>query len=97
MSPVTSGVATPIGHLANDVPHQELLSRVFAWIPFPPIANAAGIPAISLPLGWDEVNHVPVGAMFGAGHGQDALLLQLATEIEAARSGFPTLATGAPA
>ena len=96
LSPVTSGVAPPIGHLANDVPHEELLSRVFAWIPFPPIANAAGTPAISLPLGWDEANHVPVGAMFGAVNGQDALLLQLATEIEAARGGFATLATGAP-
>jgi Asp-tRNA(Asn)/Glu-tRNA(Gln) amidotransferase A subunit family amidase len=96
LSPVTSGVAPPIGHLANDVPHEELLSRVFAWIPFPPIANAAGTPAISLPLGWDEANHVPVGAMFGAATGQDALLLQLATEIEAARGGFATLAAGAP-
>jgi amidase len=96
LSPVTSGVAPPIGHLANEVPHRELLSRVFAWIPFPPIANAAGTPAISLPLGWDEANHVPVGAMFGAATGQDALLLQLATEIEAARGGFPTLATGCP-
>jgi hypothetical protein len=34
--------------------------------------------------------------MFGAATGHDALLLQLATEIEAARGGFPTLATGCP-
>ena len=94
LSPVTSTVAPPIGHLANDVAHEELLRRVFAWIPYPPIANAAGTPAISLPLGWDDLHHVPVGAMFGAAAGQDALLVQLAFELETARGGFPTLATG---
>ena len=72
LSPVTSTVAPPIGHLANDVPHRELLERVFAWIPFPPIANAAGTPSISLPLGWDDERRLPVGAMFGAATGQDA-------------------------
>ena len=91
LSPVTSTVAPPIGHLANDVPHEELLARVFAWIPYPPIANAAGTPAISLPMGWDDERHVPVGAMFGAATGQDALLLQLAVELEQARP-WPSLA-----
>ena len=95
LSPVTSTVATPIGHLANDVAHRELLERVFAWIPFPPIANASGTPAISLPLGRDEDLGLPVGAMFGAAAGDDALLLQLAFELEAA-SPWPTLAQVAP-
>ncbi len=93
LSPVTSTVAPPIGHLANDVPHEELLARVFAWIPYPPIANAAGTPAISVPLGWDEEHHVPVGAMFGAAAGQDALLVALAHELEQARP-WPTLGEG---
>jgi amidase len=85
LSPVTSTVAPPVGHLSNQVPHRELLERVFAWIPFPPIANAAGTPSISLPLGWDDEQHLPVGAMFGAAAGDDALLLRLAHELEAAR------------
>lgn len=93
LSPVTSTVAPPIGHLANDVPHEELLARVFAWIPYPPIANAAGTPAISLPMGWDDQHHVPVGAMFGAATGQDALLLRLAVELEQAQP-WPSLAVG---
>lgn len=93
LTPVTSTVAPPIGYLANDVEHAELLARVFAWIPFPPIANAAGTPAISLPLGWDEEHHLPVGAMFGAAAGEDALLLRLAFELEAAR-GWRQLGDG---
>jgi amidase len=85
LSPVTSTVAPPVGHLANQVPHRELLERVFAWIPFPPIANAAGTPAISLPMGWDAERRLPVGAMFGAATGDDELLLRLAVELEQAR------------
>lgn len=84
LSPVTSTVAPPIGHLANDVAHAELLARVFAWMPYTPIANAAGTPSLSLPLGLDDVDGVPVGAMLSAAHGQDPVLLQLAFELEEA-------------
>ena len=84
LSPVTSTIAPRLGHLANDVEHRELLSRVFSWMPFTPLANAAGTPSISLPLGHDDVTGLPVGAMLSAGHGQDPLLLQLAFEVESA-------------
>ena len=36
-------------------------------------------------LGFDEQNGVPVGMMFGADRGEDAMLLQLALELEGAR------------
>lgn len=84
LSPVTSTVAPRLGHLANDVEHRELLARVFAWMPYTPLANAAGTPSISLPLGHDDGTGVPVGAMFSAAHGHDQLLLQLAFEVEEA-------------
>ena len=82
LSPVTSTIAPPLGHLANDVEHRELLARVFSWMPYTPLANAAGTPSISLPLGHDEDTGLPIGAMFSAAHGQDPLLLQLAFELE---------------
>ncbi len=82
LSPVTSTVAPQLGHLSNDVEHKELLARVFSWMPYTPLANAAGTPSISLPLGRDDQTGIPVGVMFSAGHGQDPLLLQLAFEIE---------------
>jgi amidase len=50
-----------------------------------PVANIAGTPSISLPMGFDEEKHLPAGLLFDADYGQDALLLQLALELEQAR------------
>jgi amidase len=58
---------------------------VVPWIAFTPLANAAGTPAISLPMGVDVATGVPVAAMLSADRGEDALLLQVALELEAAR------------
>jgi len=85
LSPVLATVAVPLGQLDPRRPYEEILERMMRWIPFTPAANAAGTPAISLPLGFDPAASVPVGMMFWADYGQDALLLELALEIEAAR------------
>jgi amidase len=45
--------------------------------------NATGEPAISLPLGRSATG-LPIGMMLAAGMGQEARLLQLAYELEAA-------------
>lgn len=85
LSPVTTSVAPELGYLSTAVVYEPLLVRVSGWMPFTPLANAAGTPAISLPLGFDPDAGVPVGAMLSADHGEDALLLQIALELEAAR------------
>ncbi|WP_235736376.1 amidase [Nocardioides alcanivorans] len=48
------------------------------------VFNATGMPAISLPLGTDELG-LPVGVQFAADLGQEALLLSLAGQLEAAQ------------
>ncbi len=85
LSPVTRTVSPPIGHLSMALPHDDLLPRIIDWMAFTPLANAAGTPAITLPLGHDDATGLPIGIMFGAAAGRDALLLQLAFELEAAR------------
>lgn len=85
LTPTTATVAPPLGHLSPDVEPQELLARIADWMIFTPVANVTGHPSISLPLGYDPQARVPVGAMFTADHGEDALLLQLALELETAR------------
>lgn len=85
LTPTTATVAPPLGHLSPDVEPEELLSRIADWMIFTPVANVTGHPSISLPLGYDPQAGVPVGAMFTADHGEDALLLQLALELETAR------------
>lgn len=57
---------------------------MLAWSAYTPFANIAGQPAVSLPLHWTE-DGLPVGVqLIGARVGDDALLLQLAAQVEAA-------------
>ncbi len=59
------------------------LWRNFAYTP---LSNLCGIPALSMPLGWQE-NGLPLGIQAQAAQGRDGLLLQLAAQIERARDG----------
>lgn len=57
---------------------------------FTMLANATGQPAISLPLHLSD-QRVPVGVQLIAGFGQDALLLQLARQLEPCFIGPPPM------
>lgn len=59
------------------------LWRIFAYTP---LANLAGIPAISLPLAAQD-NGLPLGIQALAGQAKDGLLLQLSAQIERAIEG----------
>lgn len=59
----------------------------FDWIPNTPVFNVTGQPSISLPLHW-SADGLPVGMMFTAPIGQDAMLLQLSAELEQAQPWF---------
>jgi amidase len=58
-------------------------TRNFAFYPFTPIFNISGQPAMSVPLYWDK-NGLPVGIQFAGGFGEEAILLQLAHQLEQA-------------
>jgi amidase len=59
-------------------------AAVAEYLPFTPIQNATGQPAISLPLYWTS-DGLPVGIMFSARLGDEATLFQLAGQLEEAR------------
>lgn len=61
----------------------QLAMESLARTPFTQLANLTGTPAISLPLGW-ATQGMPVGVQFGAPHGGEARLLQLAAQLEEA-------------
>lgn len=66
---------------------QKFVEKSFDWIPNTPVFNATGQPSISLPLHW-SADGLPVGMMFTAPLGHDALLLQLSAQLEQAQPWF---------
>ncbi|MGM0571849.1 amidase [Marinobacter sp.] len=61
----------------------QLAMESLARTPFTQLANLTGTPAISLPLSWSDQD-LPVGVQFGAPHGEEGRLLQLAAQLEEA-------------
>ncbi|HEX7803586.1 MAG TPA: amidase family protein [Pseudoxanthomonas sp.] len=83
LSPVLRAPPPPIGELAPDREFAELMPALFDWMSYTPLQNLAGTPGLSLPLS-STPEGLPVGTQFVADRGQEALLLALAFELEAA-------------
>ena len=61
-----------------------MFDRLVRYAAFTPLHNAAGAPAISLPLGQTS-DGLPIGVHFSALHGDERTLLEIAYELEDAR------------
>lgn len=84
LTPTVASSAPKIGYFGMDMDFEELFDRIVNWTCFTPYSNASGGPSISLPLGFDKVNDLPIGMMFWANHGQEKLLLDIAYQLEEA-------------
>ena len=62
----------------------EWTRQVFSYVPFTPLFNTTGQPAISLPLHW-SADGLPVGVQFAGHLGDEATLLRLAAQLEEAK------------
>ncbi len=72
---------------------QEHLASLLLTIGYTQLFNAAGNPAMSVPLYWNAEG-LPIGVQFAGRFGDEATLFQLAAELEEARPWFdrrPTL------
>jgi len=58
------------------------VDRVFDFVPFTPLANFSGLPAMSVPLG--EAGGLPIGVQFIGRFADEATLFQLAAQLEQA-------------
>jgi amidase len=76
------------GALLNKLAGIEALAEeVFAFIPFTPVFNVTGQPAMSVPLVWNDEG-LPIGMHFVARFGDEATLFRLAAQLERARPWF---------
>jgi amidase len=83
LTPVLASTPPPIGELSPTLAFDVGFPRLQAYVGYTPLMNAAGAPAISLPLGW-SADSMPIGAQFAAPAGGEQRLLELAYELEQA-------------
>jgi amidase len=97
VSPSLVKPPVPIGTYDTNVPDMAEWGRTGEFASFTPIANITGQPAISLPLHATE-DGLPIGIQLIGPPAGEALVLQLATQLEAAkpwadrRAPFPAAA-----
>jgi amidase len=85
--PPPSGQVLAAQHAAPDQPVFETIASVC----FAAFGNVTGLPAISLPLHWND-DGIPVGAMLTGGPFEEAQLIRLGAQLEAARPWAERLA-----
>ena len=84
LTPTLVKPPVPIGTYDTNVPDVAEWARTGDFASFTPIANITGQPAISLPLS-ETVDGLPLGIQLIGPPAGEALLLSLATQLEAAR------------
>ncbi|HEY0520600.1 MAG TPA: amidase [Ilumatobacteraceae bacterium] len=95
---LTSTLAEPPAEIGRFKPDNEDFldyrmgpNGVLGYSPFTALANGTGQPAISVPLYWND-GGLPIGTHFMARAGEEALLMQLAAQLERCDPWFDRIA-----
>jgi amidase len=72
---------------------KPLAEKTFDYIPFTPLFNVTGQPAMSVPLHWNT-SGLPIGMQFVARFGGEATLFRLAGQLEQAKPWFDRVPPG---
>jgi len=85
LTPTVAEPPPPLGTFESP-PDNPLygIVRAAAFVPFTPICNITGQPAMNVPLYWNEEG-LPIGVQFIAKFGDEATLFRLAAQLEEAR------------
>jgi amidase len=87
VTPTIARLPAPLGELNQNregMTAMEWTRQIFSYVPFTPLFNVTGQPAISLPLPW-SAGGLPVGVQLAGHFGDEATLLRLAAQLEQAR------------
>ena len=88
LTPTLQQPPVMLGTLASpSLSFEQMFENHGSHIAFLELANAAGAPAMSVPLFWSS-DGLPIGSHFVGAFGQEALLYSLASQLETARPWF---------
>lgn len=80
LTPALAQLPLLIGQLRTDEEFNNYLQKNIEFSPFTSLFNQGGLPAMTLPVLFDE--HLPISIQMGAARGSDLLLLELANELQ---------------
>ena len=83
LSPTIARTSLPLGTVRMDGTLEDYEAGLAPMVAFTSVCNAAGVPAMSVPLAWTE-DGLPIGMHFVARYGAEATLLSLAAQLEQA-------------
>jgi amidase len=83
LTPTLASPPAPVGYF-EEVEPPENFERQKRFAPYPAVNNVTGQPAVSLPLHWTD-GGLPIGVMLAGRMGDEATLLSLSAQLEAAR------------
>ena len=85
LTPTLASPPVPLGTFdRRSTDAMSVFRRASEFVPFTPLFNATGQPAISLPLYWSD-DGLPIGVQLAARYGEEATLVRLAAALEEAR------------
>ena len=85
LSPTIARVSLPLGAVRMDGSSEEYQQGLAPMVAFTSVCNAAGVPAMSMPLAWSD-DGLPIGLQFIGRFGAEEMLFSLAAELEHAQS-----------
>lgn len=87
LTPTLARPPALIGEFTSASDQSTDYDRMSAFMPYTPLYNIAGVPAISLPLHL-SADGLPIGVMLGGRYGEEEALVTVAAELQA-RVGLP--------
>lgn len=84
LSPTIARVSLPLGEVRMDGSAEQYQQGLAPMVAFTSVCNAAGVPAMSMPLAWTD-DGLPIGLQFVGRFGAEEMLFSLAAELERAQ------------
>ncbi|PNE41580.1 amidase [Streptomyces noursei] len=84
LSPTVAAPPPLVGALRDDADPQAEFAAIGRFTPFTAFYNATGQPAVNVPLHWNAEG-LPIGVMLAGRYGDEATLIALSAQLEAAR------------